>query len=232
MCNSPPTRYEWWDCFALEKSVAVSVLAQYSNLVDCQVVSNGSSFYLSFVYAFPEPSNRHYLWERLERIATSRSDPWLIMGDFNEIKDNTEKRGWPRRPESSFLDFRRMITTCDFQDLKSTGDKFSWTGKRYSHDVHCCLDRAMANSEWLALFPYAETQFLPFEESDHRPLVTSITALPVCNRKQFYYDSRLFDKDGFKEEVIKSWSEFSEREVSSLSVKLRNCRNTISQWKK
>lgn len=110
-------------------------------------------------------------------MSTTRQAPWLIMGDFNEIKSNDEKQGGPRRSEKSFEDFRRMVTTCDFHDMKSVGNRFSWTGKRYSHDISCCLDRVMANSEWLATFPSAQTEFLPFEGSDHRPLVTNISAV-------------------------------------------------------
>ena len=102
--------------------VFLSVIFQSSNLVDCLVNSNGICFYLSFVYGYPEPSNRHLLWERLERISTTRHSPWLLMGDFNEIRSNEEKRGGHSRPESSFRDFRKMITVCDLHDLKSFGD--------------------------------------------------------------------------------------------------------------
>lgn len=95
-------------------NISVSVISLCSNLVDCHVESNGIRFYLSFVYGFPEPSNRHYLWEKLERTSTTRQAPWLIIGDLNEIRGNEEKRGGPQRPESSIADFRKMITTCDF----------------------------------------------------------------------------------------------------------------------
>lgn len=45
-----------------------------------------------------------------------------------------------------------MINTRDFHDVKLIGDRFSWYGKRYNHDVHCCLDRVMENSEWIVMF--------------------------------------------------------------------------------
>lgn len=127
------------------------------------------------------------------------------MGDFNEIKSNDEKKGGPQRLESSFKDFRRMITTCDFQDLKTVGDRFSWTGKRYTHNIWCCLDRAMANSKWMALFPSAQTEFLPFEGSDHRPLITTISKVIEQRRGSFRYDKRLVDREGFRDRVIQSW---------------------------
>lgn len=85
--------------------VSVSVVFRSPNLLDCLVEFNGTNFYLSFVYGPPNPSDKNYLWERLERISTSRTAPWLVMGDFNEIRGNEEKKGGPRRAERTFLDF-------------------------------------------------------------------------------------------------------------------------------
>lgn len=210
--------------------IFVSVIFQSSNLVDSQVQSNGICFFLSFVYGNPEPSNKKQLWERLERISTSRSGPWITMGDFNKIKGNDEKRGGPRRLESSFTDFRRMIATCDFHDLKAVGDRFSWTGKRHTHDVWCCLDRAMANSEWMAKFPSAQTEFLPFEGSDHRPLVTSISPTITQRKGCFRYDKRLIDRDGFRERVIHSWN--SGGPNTPLTTRIQTCRKAMATWKR
>lgn len=210
--------------------VYVSVISQCSNLVDCHVESNGISFYLSFVYGFPEPSNRHYLWERLERISTTRQSPWLIMGDFNEIKSNEEKRGGPRRPESTFTDFRRMLATCDFHDINAIGDRFSWTGKRHNHNIWCCLDRVMANSEWLAHYPSAQTEFLPFEGSDHRLLVTNISGSIGKRNGCFRYDKRHFFREGFKERIVETWNATSRE--TSLNTRIKNYRKSMANWKK
>jgi len=96
-------------------SVDLSVLFQSSNLVDCFVNSNEESFYFSFVYGPPNPSNRNDLWERIERIGTNRRNvPWLILGDFNELLGNNEKKGGRLRPEASFQDFRRWLGVVTF----------------------------------------------------------------------------------------------------------------------
>jgi len=125
-------------------SVDVSVLFQSSNLVDCLVKYNETSFYFSFVYGPPNPSFRNDLWERLERIGINRRrKAWMILGDFNELLGNHEKEGGRQRPKASFQDFRRMIRNYDFTDLKSTGNRFFWAGKRGDHFVSCCLDRTM-----------------------------------------------------------------------------------------
>lgn len=49
--------------------------------------------FLSFVYGDPMVQNREIMWERLTRISTNRKAPWFMIGDFNEITGNHEKRG-------------------------------------------------------------------------------------------------------------------------------------------
>ncbi|CAA7047375.1 unnamed protein product [Microthlaspi erraticum] len=195
---------------------------------------NGFGFYLSFVYGHPEPSQRNNLWEKLERYSTTRREPWFIQGDFNEILGNDEKVGGRLRPEVSFRDFRRMVRTCDFTDLKSTGDRFSWAGQRGVHYVSCCLDRTMGNSEWHSRYPCSETLFLELGESDHRPLVTFISDTTEERRGVFMYDSRMRDKDGFQEAVIRGWDRHlgSANADISFGSRIQNCRKEISRWKR
>ncbi|XP_010495244.1 PREDICTED: uncharacterized protein LOC104772312 [Camelina sativa] len=85
-----------------------------------------------------------------------------------------------------------LVFTCRvFMDLKHTGNPFSWVGKRYSHDVACCLDRTMVNSEWLAQYPASHVEFLELLESDHRPVITTISNDFTPRKGHIYFDSRL-----------------------------------------
>lgn len=156
------------------------------------------------MYGHPNPSHRYHLWERIERIGTNRrGHPWFILGDFNELLSNNEKKGRRRRPEASFMDFRRMVRSCDFTDLKFSGNRFLWAGQRGQHFVTSCLDRTMANSEWHSLFPASETEFLELGESDHRPLVTFISSKIEERRGCFRFDRRLKQMEGFKDSVLR-----------------------------
>lgn len=38
--------------------------------------------------------------------------------------------------------------------------------------VRCRLDRAVANSYWAELYPTARSQYLEYEGSDHKPLIS------------------------------------------------------------
>lgn len=147
---------------------------------------------------------------------------------------NSEKRGGRIRSEASFQDMRRMVRTCNFTDLKSIGDRFSWVGQRGDQFITSCLDRTMANNEWHSLFPAFKTEFLEFGESDHRPLVTYSSDFLEERRHIFRYDSRLTHKEGFRNSVLKDWNGASNSSCThqSLSYRISRCWKQILVWKR
>ena len=111
--------------------VQLQILFQSANLIDCKVHCNGSWFYYSFVYGHPNPSMRHHTWEKLDWLAINRrNEAWMVLGDFNEILGNYKKDGGRVRSEASFSNFKTMMRHCDFTDLPTVGNRFSWAGKR------------------------------------------------------------------------------------------------------
>ena len=217
-------------------NVQLSVLSQSPNLIDCKVSFNEvSSFYFTFVYGHPVSSLRHYTWERLDRWGINRRNkPWLLLGDWNEILGNHEKIGGRLRPAASFQTFRTLVRNLDLVDLKSVGNRFSWVGKRGDHHVQCCLDRTMANGEWLNDFPASETEFLEIGESDHRPLVTFVSHDIEEPRRLFRFDNRLCQKEGFKETISRGWKGSGQSQLMNLPLaqRLIKCRSQISTWKR
>lgn len=130
------------------------------------------------------------MWMELAEAGLLREDPWFLTGDFNEIVDNSEKEGGPIRAEGTFVDFRSFISECDLYDLKHSGKSLSWRGVRGTHVVKCRLDRAMGNSAWTEMFPKGRSEYLQFEGSDHRTVV-SYFAQGIKQKGIFRYDRRL-----------------------------------------
>lgn len=105
---------------------------------------------------------------------TLRDKPWLLVGDLNEIIDNTEKSGGPARVEGTFCDFRSFMSECDLYDLNHIGNLLSWRGERHTHIVFCRLDREIANSLWAEDHPTSFFEYLNFEGLDHRPIMVRL----------------------------------------------------------
>lgn len=95
--------------------------------------------------------------------------------------------------------------------------------------MHCRLDRALANSSWSDRFPLGCCHYLPFEESDHRPIFTSFTPISKKRRRSFRYDRRLRHNEEVRLIVEQAWEA---SEDCSVSTRISNCRRAISKWSK
>lgn len=114
---------------------------------------------------------------------------------FSKTKKN--KRGGPPRPEGSFINFRSFVTVNGLWDVKHFGNLFSWRGMRSQHLVHARLDRSISNNAWIEEFPAGHCEYLRFEGSDHRPLLTFIDDTRVKKKGMFRFDNLGMCVNGF-----------------------------------
>ena len=129
-------------------------------MIDIEAKIEGHKVFTTFVYGDPVVEFREAVWERLMRISLQRTGPWLMVEDFNEITSNIEKKGGRKRPESSFLPFKNMISACGMIEFPHSGNFFSWAGRRRSGRVQCRLDRALGNEDWHQAFSHTDVEYL------------------------------------------------------------------------
>lgn len=176
---------------------------------------------------------RRAVWERLTDIGLNRDSAWLLIGDFNELLDNTEKLGGALRDESTFWDFRNLVENCKIKVVRSTGNVLSWTGWRDNVWIQCRLDRSFGNDEWFQLFPRSNVEYMDMWPSDHRPLLLSFTYEPDDNaRGRFFFDKRMVGKPGFEEAVRRGWDNKTEAISPTIMDRLISCRRELARWKK
>lgn len=215
-----------------KEEVQVKILSSSSRWIDTHIVWKDKTFFLTGVYGDPISSERSKVWEQLIRIREGRNDPWILLGDFNEILCNEEKRGGVIRSESSFFPFRNLMTACGLMEVSYQGNPFSWFGYRGDGLVHCKLDRVVANADWHLLFPEARSLYLPRIGSDHSPIVTSFNGDEPRRIGTFRYDKRWKAKEGFNEVVHHGWNQLEEEEEADLVAKIRSCRRAMAKWKR
>jgi hypothetical protein len=100
-------------------------------------------------YGHPDVAKRHEAWALLRYLATLSPHPWVCIGDFNEIVENTKKWGGGGRSNSQMNAFRQALEDCDLTDLGYRGPKFTWCNFREEENfIKERLDRGVANSVW------------------------------------------------------------------------------------
>lgn len=199
--------------------------------MDLKILWQDKSFYLTCVYGEPIKGRRSDVWERITRIGTLRTGPWVMTRDFNELTDSSEKIGGAERGEEEGKDFRQMLRACGLWNIKHIGYQFSWAGTRNNETVQCRLDRTVANQECSDKFPKASATYLQKVCSDHSPVLTTLVERLWKNRANFKYDQRWIKREGFSDTVNQSWKRQASGQGSLLG-KIASCRRDISIWKR
>ena len=117
---------------------------------------------VSLVYALNSAHERVPLWEDLNSVApTAQALPWVILGDFNVVRSVAEKAGGDLAWTSDMEDFNGCCFSAELDDLKFSGQWFTWSNKCPSNPISRKLDRALINHSWMNIFPNADADFQP-----------------------------------------------------------------------
>ncbi|CAA7049076.1 unnamed protein product [Microthlaspi erraticum] len=210
-----------------KQEVELTVLSSCDNYIETTVTYKEKIFITTFVYGEPDHSKRKGIWEELTAKNVPRDQPWFLTGDFNDILDHSEKTGGPVRAEGTFGDFRAFLSQGDLFDIPYAGNPLSWRGVRYTHLVHCRLDRSMSNGAWADVFPFSRCHYLEFEGSDHRPLLTILESQIRKKRGIFRYDRSMKENPKITKIVEKAWHLSN---TTSVEQRISQCRKGISKW--
>lgn len=201
-------------------------------MIDIEATIEGQKVFITFVYGDPVIEYRENVWERLTRMSLNRSGPWLMLGDFNEITSNLEKKGGRKRSEASFLPFKTMLANCGMLELPSTGNTLSWVGNRRSGKVQCRLDRAVGNEDWHHCFSHTNVDYLRLWGSDHRPIFTRFLHQRKRGKRSFRFDKRWIGKEGFRDAILQGWNDPNHFDREDIHDRIEQCRKYISRWKR
>lgn len=93
-------------------------------------------------------------------------------GDFNDIRNSTEKKGGRARSEHSFQNFRTFIDEMNMGEIKFKDDPFTWANNREGEGfIKERLDRCFGSAEWMITRDTAEVRHILRSASDHSLLI-------------------------------------------------------------
>ncbi|XP_059450878.1 uncharacterized protein LOC132181647 [Corylus avellana] len=130
-----------------------------------------SPWILSCIYGPPEKKNKLAFWDSLTAAGEAFVSPWLCIGDFNFVLDQSENLGGRPVASSSHCPFRNFIDQHGMVDLGFVGNPFTWCNNRTGFaTIKERLDRGLASLEWVHLHPDFSLIHLPASISDHNPI--------------------------------------------------------------
>lgn len=159
-----------------KNSGGCKIIKATRNFIDFEVENRqvGRWRYTDF-YGYPERQRRQDSWESLKNLAGESALPWCVIGDFNDMLYEDEKRRGRKQPYNLLMGFMETLNVCGLKDLGYVGEKYTWEKSRRRHNwIQERLDRGMATDSWCNLFPMAEVQVIEVTTSDHLPLLLQI----------------------------------------------------------
>ncbi|XP_026399736.1 uncharacterized protein LOC113295619 [Papaver somniferum] len=161
--------------------------------------------YISMVDASSIQTTRRNFWRQLDMGA--QQVQWLVIGDFNCILRNGEKKGGATPRTEVINEFSDWLDDNSLFEADALGSKFTWSNKQSgARRIICKLDRAVINDFWFNRFENWRCKSLPREVPDRSTLV----GYPFINtrprRAPFRVQKMWFLHADFMRMVRDSWN--------------------------
>ncbi|XP_039155806.1 uncharacterized protein LOC104443069 [Eucalyptus grandis] len=167
-----------------------------SNFTCCVSAINGEH---TFVHQRP-------LWDDLIFCDELFQDyAWLVSGDFNAIKDPSDRFGGSNAWIPYFDEFKLCLDQTELEDLKYSGLRFTWSTSAGEARKMRKIDRVLVNSKWRMDFSYSEASFLNPGISYHTPMVVRVVD-PQPRRKPFKFFDFWADHPDFRSTISHAWN--------------------------
>ncbi|GAU10318.1 hypothetical protein TSUD_418940, partial [Trifolium subterraneum] len=184
---------------------------------------------LTCYYGYPERGRRSQAWKLLRELRDMSDLPWCIIGDFNDLLSQEDKRGNHPHPNWLCNGFRTVVGDCDLTDIHLEGYPYTWIKSRGSSNViEERLDRAMANLMWLMKYPDVRLLNLLASHSDHSPIL--LQSSPMVRNGTTYtfrFENMWLKEEDVEEVVVDGWGR--ERGVDITSRTTR-CADKPQRW--
>ncbi|GJY87422.1 RNA-directed DNA polymerase, eukaryota, partial [Tanacetum coccineum] len=192
-------------------------------------IQSGHQIMFVTVYAPQDMASKQVLWLTLSSLISDWNDRVIVMGDFNEVRNATERFG------SVFIErqadiFNLFIKNLNLLDVPLGGFKFTWTNKWATKMSK--LDRFLVSECFHDAYPNITGLILEKGIPDHRPILLKESVFDYGPTPFRFYHSWL-DIEGFQDMVINTWKSYDSGECDgmvSFKKKLQNLKQVIRAW--
>lgn len=158
----------------------------------------------------------------------------MLMGDLNEVTNDEDKWGGRNTLKKRLL-LKAFMDEVGTMDLGFKGYKFTWdNGREGSAKIKERLDRAVANSDWISLYPSELIEHLRTENSDHMPILIQTTAMENKGIRPFKFLEAWTTDDSSNSVIQEGWNGDTRGGMAEHKIKraLTHTSKALSKWNK
>ncbi|XP_026378690.1 uncharacterized protein LOC113273139 [Papaver somniferum] len=175
--------------------------------------------------------NRRSLWNDLVTISKLEK-PWLVMGDFNTIMSEDEKKGGLNPLLISMLELNNCLHSCGLIQAPKNGMNFSWCNNRAGRKrIVCNLDKTVFNDKWLEKFSSWGYKVGSRGISDHSTLYGGNADIPKPKNTPFRALKSWETHTEFLEVITNSWEQHLEgNPIFVFMSKVIRIKSDLKEW--
>ncbi|XP_031101919.1 uncharacterized protein LOC116005823 [Ipomoea triloba] len=208
------------------------LLSFSNNHVDIEVCVTGLGLWrMTGFCGFPKRSRRNAAWDLLKTLTGRSLLPWVVLGDFNDLLFQHEKRGGNPHPDSILCGFGETLDSCGQFQLPMQGHQFTWSrGKGTQEWMEKRLDKVLARVDWCESLPAANVTNILTRNSDHFALFLGVKesgGLSADMRRQFRFEMAWVHDEGCRQQIEIAWQE---GRGNGLMDCLQYCARKLQSW--
>ncbi|GAU40727.1 hypothetical protein TSUD_14120 [Trifolium subterraneum] len=186
---------------------------------------------LTCYYGYLERSRRRAAWDLLRDLCNMYSIPWCIIGNFNDLLSQTDKKATHPHLNGLCMGFRQAVSDCDLTNIPIERHPFTWIKSRGSpHVIEERLDRVMASTSWLQLYPQVRLSNLLASHSDHSLIFFQCKpTIGTQFKHSFRFENSWLKEPDLEDVVVEGWGG---RENLEVVDRVTRCANKLQRWGK
>jgi exonuclease III len=235
-----------YDCsFVVDRDGRSGGLAVlWKSTFNCNIINFSSNFInlhvhdtvrgdwrLTSFWGYSDSARRRQSWNLLRDLASMSTDPWCIIGDFNDLLSSEDKKGGPERPSWLYNGFRNAVSDCSLLDMPLEGYQYTWfKSLGTTRALEERLDRAMHTHTWSLMFPAARLINLVAATSDHSPILLKLENEPhIHPKRSFRFENSWLLDNSLVDMITSNWPYYP---ATNIPQKLKYCIGDMEAWSK
>ncbi|GJU19224.1 putative RNA-directed DNA polymerase, eukaryota, reverse transcriptase zinc-binding domain protein [Tanacetum coccineum] len=181
------------------------------------------------VYVPQTLSSKIAVWDAFANIILNWNGILVAMGDFNEVKEATERFGSSFNARQADI-FNSFISNTSLIDVPLGGYKFMWIDKWGSKMSK--LDRFLVSESLYETFPHITGVILEKGVPDYRPILIK-EHVSDFGSTPFHFIHSWLQLEGFHSLVVDTWSNdviVDANGFNSFKRKLQNLKRIVRVW--
>jgi exonuclease III len=220
-----------WNHSILNLSITSSDLNHIDMLIS--TIHNQQTWRATGIYGHPKSQNKFLTCQLINDLSCIDINPnWILFGDFNIVLNSNEKSGGNPLDPNITSSFRNTIDLCGLEDLGYNGSIFTWINRHQGDQlIKSRLDRFLANSNWISMFPYYSNIHLNSFNSDHRPILLNFLQVPNVRKNNPQHLVKRYEQiwatnDQHLDIVKQVWHSYQ----GDFNEKLAHTLNSLHKW--